>query len=340
MSTKDAENTQPRVRLFTPGDDNPARFERGDVVEISAPAATAVVTWTTDSSVHLDRWPWGPADQGVGVPFDLAERRKGWGVWRFDPEPGPDLQPGDEIRISIPATVVHVTWDTPGACFGALPYGVQEDINNRRPDKPDEMLIYPQAPLTIDLIHRPYGFLHEQDEVLDPAGETWTFYQPIRWMQHGIALRTGKVTGATEGPQWPLRLVQRLMGEPSEDEKAAVAAATAAGSHADELAAWEQASGTTLAEIIFDDPEPRLSPKAREAEAGRVRANLRGRTLAELQADLDQARHWYRVVSKVVITEEDELNEELAGLRLDETQRVLEHLTASGAATYDGSAPA
>lgn len=321
-------------------------FDDGDVLKISCPPATAHVEGFGTDTVHLT-WPWtaaGAEPTARAVPFDPSDPARTGELWRYDPAPSPDLKVGDSITISIPDTVVHVAWagDAPGdrsqPHAGVLRYGVQDTDAVRRDNKLISLYLDGPEPLTIELVHRPYPFLQDHDEVTDPAGRVWSFFKPVGWYEHGGALRPTGPTRATEGPAWPLRLTGRPSSfEPTEAEAAAVWAATVAGSHADELAAWQHASGTTPAEIDYDDHEPHLSPAVRAAEAARVRANLRGRTLVELQADVDLARHWHHTVAKVVLTEEDELHEEYTALKLEETERVLAHVTATGAAAYDGT---
>jgi hypothetical protein len=84
-------------------------------------------------------------------------------------------------------------------------------------------------PTSIDLLLRPYDFLHLGDEVTDRNGHSWRFHGPWHWTQ----LDDGDATT----PTWPLTLTARLEGF-DEADMSAVHDATESGSHSDIVARW------------------------------------------------------------------------------------------------------
>ncbi|WP_237531005.1 hypothetical protein [Streptomyces sp. SID3212] len=84
-------------------------------------------------------------------------------------------------------------------------------------------------PVRIELLFRPYAFLEPGDEVSDRNGRSWRF--DTAWDWHPF---DGEQSGT---PAWPLTLLS-LDGEPTPEEAAAVARATAVGGHAEERDRW------------------------------------------------------------------------------------------------------
>ena len=114
------------------------------------------------------------------------------------------------------------------------------------------------------------------------------------------------------------------------DGVAAVAAATATGSHQEELDRWRDACGADLVEYEHIEVPDALSPARKAVLAGQARGSVEGKTLAEVEEEREGARRWYRLVSKVVLDDEDQARMEAAVVRLDALDEVPEELRDSG----------
>ncbi|WP_406859058.1 hypothetical protein ABZO31_01920 [Streptomyces sp. HUAS MG47] len=221
-------------------------YRSGDVLKLECPFAEATVTGVTRFYVSV-RWPWlkvDPQAEAFGwngqraLPMPNARE---WEIFRTEPVETV-LEPGDTCQVGVPATVVHVQaihhFDPP-LVTGLLPrpasyVEVLQQGETYDPDLEDQgYTIDPDGgePIGIELLFRPYAFLEPGDEVADRNGRAWRFDAAWDWYAFD-----GEQSGS---PAWPLALVFRR-GEPSPEEAAAVARATAAGSHADELERWTE----------------------------------------------------------------------------------------------------
>ncbi|MEU0086824.1 hypothetical protein [Streptomyces sp. NPDC006274] len=99
-------------------------------------------------------------------------------------------------------------------------------------------------PLDVKLIHRPYGFLQDGDEVVGQEGRVWAFSAPWKW--------TAFDEGPGESPEWPLRLIFRGGKEAEAQDLEEIAGATISGSHSGEIAKWMECAGL--------DAKPELPP--------------------------------------------------------------------------------
>ncbi|WLQ53159.1 hypothetical protein P8A21_39235 [Streptomyces poriferorum] len=226
-------------------------YRPGDVLLLECPFIEATVTRVTRSYVSV-RWPWLQVDPQAENfrwngqrPIPMPAARE-WEIFRTEPAETA-LKPGDTCLVGIPSTVVHVQavhhFDPP-LVNGMLPrpasyVEVLRQGDTHDPDLEDQgYTIDPVGgePIRIDLFFRPYAFLELGDEVADRNGRAWR--SDAAWDWHPFdSERSGT-------PAWPLTLLSRR-GEPTLKEAVAVAQATAAGSHADELERW---SGLTLAQ--------------------------------------------------------------------------------------------
>ncbi|MEV5768472.1 hypothetical protein AB0L34_28420 [Micromonospora sp. NPDC052213] len=216
-------------------------YRVGDVLRISCPFTPTVVTDVDDAYVSV-RWPWWEIDPDAEGSRWNGEAALG----RVDPDelyaidpPALRLAPGDTCRVGIPARIIHVIevheydppqetgWlPRPGLSLLVLPAG-------EAPDAASEFQgtsIEPGGgvPFTLELLFRPYAFLETGDDVADADGRAWRFDGPWTWAAYD-----------SEGgvPAWPLTL---LTGGA---DPAAVATATATGSHESEVSRWRRAAG-------------------------------------------------------------------------------------------------
>ncbi|MFJ5924662.1 hypothetical protein ACIQF6_18885 [Kitasatospora sp. NPDC092948] len=193
------------------------------------------------------RWPWWEVDTSadgiewngeVALPTPADD---GWSGGYFRTRPAEEtLKAGDRCSVGIPAAVVHVLavhhfdppletgWlPRPGTYLDVLRQGESYDAGleeqGHRID-PDG-----GVPFRLELLFRPFAFLETGDEVVDRDGRAWRFDAPWHWTPFD-----GEGPSA---PSWPLALLFRN-GEPAPEAVSAVAAATASGSHADELGRW------------------------------------------------------------------------------------------------------
>ncbi|MEV7770958.1 hypothetical protein [Kitasatospora sp. NPDC086791] len=221
-------------------------YRPGDVLRLECPFTETTVTEVSRFHVTV-RCPWLAVDpQAAGFRWNgeralpLPDAHE-WEVFRTEPaETG--LKPGDSCRVGIPATVVHVQsvvhYDPPlvtgllprPAChLDVLPQGEVFD-----PEPEDQGYAVDPAggePISVELLFRPYAFLEPGDELTDRDARAWRF--DAAWEWHAL---DGERSG---DPVWPLTLLVRG-GQPTvaPEEAAAVARATAAGSHAAERERW------------------------------------------------------------------------------------------------------
>ncbi|MET9613634.1 hypothetical protein [Kitasatospora indigofera] len=219
-------------------------YRAGDVLMLECPFTETVVTEVTRSYVSV-RWPWLEVDPQAehfswnglrALPTPEADE---WEIFRTEPETSV-VRAGDTCRVGIPATVVHVHavchFDPPQVT-GMLPRPAayldllrQGDAYD--PDLEDQAYALDPAggePIRIELLFRPYAFLEPGDEVADRNGRAWRF--DAAWDWHAFD------DGHAGSPAWPLALLSRN-GEPTPEEVATVARATAVGSHAEALEQW------------------------------------------------------------------------------------------------------
>ncbi|MFJ2651435.1 hypothetical protein ACIO1C_32520 [Streptomyces sp. NPDC087420] len=218
-------------------------YRPGDVLMLECPFTGTTVT---EVSRHVFvRWPWLEVDpQAENMRWDgqralPTPEAHEWEIFRTEPAESV-LRPGDTCLVGVPATVVHVQgvyhFDPPlvtgmlprPACYlGLLPQGDAYD-----PELEDQTYALDPAggePIRIELLFRPYAFLEPGDEVADRNGRVRRF--DTAWDWHPF---DGEQSGT---PAWPLALLSRD-GEPTSEEAAAVARATAIGSHAEEFDRW------------------------------------------------------------------------------------------------------
>ena len=324
-------------------------IEPGDVLRVSCQAGTAKVVEVWGDTTAVIEWPWTEPDAqrrptiAVGLP-ETGEPSHFGHPFRSTPPLARGVREGDTITVDMPQTVVHVSYTT-AAWYAAdrdagrppadsqvmvavLPRGVSETRENTRDDADQRLLLQPwsAAPMTVELLCRPYVMLEDNDKVRDAAGTTWLYTSPLDF--HTTERRTPR----TEGPAWPLTLTERFHMDVTPDGVAAVAAATATGSHQEELDRWRRACGADLVEYEHIEVPDALSPARKAVLAAQARRSAEGRTLAEVEEEREGARRWYRLVSKVVLDDEDQARMEAAVVRLDTLDEVLEEMRDSGAA--------
>jgi hypothetical protein len=365
---RDIEPVGPTRVVVAPGDRAPRHsdgwgfelpIDRGDVLVVACEAQEAEVVHVDDDTVVLE-WPWvdrAAGDRRVALLVDAAHRDHSWSLWRFDPDPAQISDTGCRVRVSVPPTVVHACYDEVvltaderssrqpppdhAIAVAVLPHGVSECRATTDGPVDQRILLYPWGPepFTMALVHRPYPWLQDGDEVLDSTGGRWAFYKPLWWV--GVDDQRAD-TKPLAAPMWPLSLVERHGSPPSESAALAVAAGTATGSHDQEVEAWRAASGADLIPPEHEgahDDLLQLDDAARADEAARTRADLVGLTIEQIAAQLDEARHWHHNVSKIVHTAEDQKRVDRAGVRLDEITRVYSWLQGSGLDHYHGQPP-
>lgn len=321
-------------------------IQRGDVLRVTCAAGTArVVEVLSHQDLVIVEWPWtSPAGED---PYTVALRipeggRAKFGLFEFSPPPTRDTRAGDVFTVTVPPSVVHVSyvgggWDrshgTPSVeqldanvVVAVLPYGMSEtpDTTGERAEKRIELGLWSVEPWTAELLCRPYEWLPDRAEVIDAEGTSWEYLGPLDWV-------TTRTTPRTEGPVWPLTLVNVFDFEPKPEEVAAVAAGSATGSHAAELERWRTASGADL--VPFEEGPVWLGLSAEELDAigRRVRRYVAGLNREQVAGERESARRALRMMSKVVDTEEDWKGVQAAQWRLDTLDEVLAELEESGA---------
>ncbi|MEU8927795.1 hypothetical protein AB0D10_43990 [Kitasatospora sp. NPDC048545] len=221
-------------------------YRSGDVLRIGCPFTEVTVTGVSRSHVSV-RWPWGEIDtaaDGIEWNGDVAlptPADDGWESGYFRTRPAEDtLKAGDRCLVGIPATVVHVLavhhfdppletgWlPRPATYLDVLRQG--ESYDARLEEQGYEIDPVGGVPFQLELLFRPFAFLETGDEVVDRDGRAWKFDAPWCWNAFD--------GGQPSTPSWPLALLFRN-GEPTPEAGAAVAKATASGSHADEVSRW------------------------------------------------------------------------------------------------------
>jgi hypothetical protein len=173
------------------------------------------------------------------------------------------LRVGQRCRVGIPPTVSHVVEieildapeDTsmlppPSGWLTLLPAGASFDPTDREPCVDMELIaawegdgptpgVELAEPIRMELVFRPYAVLADGDVVTDADGRRWRFEVPYWWQEldpTGQGWLTPRWIGA---PAWPLTLAAAI-GAADPARSAALAAATASGSHALEVARWRE----------------------------------------------------------------------------------------------------
>jgi hypothetical protein len=236
-------------------------FRCGDVLRVSLPFVDTTVTNAAESAVTL-RWPWRRNGRslwlGAEFTFPLEEPDRSW-LYRTEP-PLEALRAGQRCQVGIPPTLVYVLFidrldvpqDTgmlpqPSGWLVTLPAGVSFDpaepvgllmelIAAWGPDGPTPGVELAE-PIRMELVFRPYAFLADGDMVVDAGGRRWRFKVPYWWQELDGRSRAGLRGGGA--PAWPLRLASED-GEPDPMQAAEVAAATARGSHNDQMVRWQK----------------------------------------------------------------------------------------------------
>ncbi|MFI9155692.1 hypothetical protein [Streptomyces sp. NPDC053367] len=319
-------------------------IERGDVLRISCPAGDVKVVEVWDESTLLVEWPWTEPDATRRPTFvlqlpDTDEPVQLAAPFRNTPQRLRGLKEDDVITVELPPTVVHVSYtDTvwlavdreakrPPAdsdvVVAVLPYGTSETVGTGDGAGQLIMRLWSVDPMTVELLCRPYEMLTDHDRVRDAAGTVWEYLGPLDFFT------PDRRTPRTEGPVWPLTLIERYGMQPGPDEVKAVAAATTTGSHQQELDRWRQASGADLVEFPATEVPDVLSAAQKAMLARRARRSVEGKTLAQVEEAREAARLRYRLVSKVVLDEEDQTRMEAAAVTLDTLDEVLKELKAT-----------
>jgi hypothetical protein len=229
--------------------DGEVRFRPGDVLMLECPFTQAAVTAVSRFHVSV-RWPWlekDPLAKGFSWNGDCAlptPESSEWEGLYFRSEPAAGaLKAGDTCLVGIPPTVVHVVavhhfdppqvtgmLPRPASYLEVLPQGESHD-----PELEDQAFTFDPAggePIRLELLFRPYAFLEAGDEIADRHGRAWRF--GAAWDWHPF---DGEQPGT---PAWPLTLLSRRNGKPTPEQTAAVALATAVGSHPEELGRWSE----------------------------------------------------------------------------------------------------
>jgi hypothetical protein len=261
------------------------------------------------------RWPWRHGHQVSGqdwdgrVGFDFKE----WYVtpFRVDPDPT-SLSPGDQCRIGIPPTVVHVLevdcwvpdremgW-LPGQSVGLtlLSPGMAHRLSNR--DQASDLSPYGPEPIRVELLLRPYAFLEDLDVVTDRDGRGWEFCRPYWWAELDRDDEREGPPSALAGPRWPLTLLHRRgRVEPTPAEAKEVVRATLTGSHGVEVARWSRLAGVEPVDPLEEGTASRVSdvdPWVVEAEVMRVREELAARRFSAIVRAYLQARVEHRQIA-------------------------------------------
>ena len=342
--------------LVTPGDRVPrdstghpdCPIERGDVLRISCPAGEAKVVEVWGEGTVVIQWPWTDPDATRRPTFAVRLPETDDPIrfavpFRNTPPLTRSAREGDVITVDMPPTVVHVsytdaTWYADDRDAGrppadshvlvaVLPYGTNETVGATRDGADQRLLLRPwsAAPMTVELLCRPYEMLRDHDRVRDASGTVWTFTGPLDF--HTADRRTPRA----EGPVWPLTLTERHMMQPKPAQVEAVTAATATGSHQEELDRWRQASGANLVEFPTVEVPDALTPTQKAMLTRQARRSVKGKTLAEVEEAREGARRVYRLVSKVVLDKEDQARMEAAVVKLDTLDEVLETMRSTGA---------
>ncbi|PZT77535.1 MULTISPECIES: hypothetical protein [unclassified Streptomyces] len=218
----------------------------GDIVTLRCVPREAAVAGVSDQCVSV-RWPWNEIDPDSMTQWNgLRSIPRTPDTPDWDSEPFQVLSPADVIRpqgvceVAIPDVVAYVAaidefpepldvgWlPRPSVYLTLVSHGV------RVPPHAEEVgfTLDPDGaePIEAEMIHRPYAFLRDGDEVVDHAGRAWTFSAPWRW--------TSFDQGPGNAPEWPLNLISRDREADSQGDER-VARATSSGTHADEITRW------------------------------------------------------------------------------------------------------
>ncbi|MGW4164700.1 hypothetical protein [Streptomyces sp. NPDC004788] len=207
------------------------------------------------------RWPWNEIDPDSMIQWNGLRA-----IPRTPDAPGRDeepfcvvspaeaIAPQDVCEVGIPRTAAYVVdveefpepldvgWlPRPRVYVSLVAHGVgispsAEEIGFTLDPEGAE-------PVQSELIHRPYAFLRDGDEVADSEGRMWTFSAPWNWEAFD--------NGPGAAPVWPLQLICRA-GEADPQAAETVARATGTGTHGDEIARWLERAGL--------DEAPQLPP--------------------------------------------------------------------------------
>ncbi|MFJ9690836.1 hypothetical protein [Kitasatospora sp. NPDC101183] len=226
-------------------------YRPGDVLRMECPFTEVTVTGVDRYHVAV-RWPWWEIDtaaDGIEWTGDVAlpmptDRDREREYFRTVPAEE-TLKAGDRCRVGVPETVVHVLavhrfdppletgWlPRPATYLDVLRQG--ESYDARLEEQGYQFDPAGGEPFRLELLLRPFAFLETGDEVVDRDGRAWTFDGPWHWNAFD-----GEQPGA---PSWPLTLLFRD-GGPTPEAVAAVAEATASGSHAGEVGRWVDLTG-------------------------------------------------------------------------------------------------
>jgi hypothetical protein len=241
-------------------------FRPGDVLAVSAPFVDTVATSVSETEAIL-RWPWRRADPDsisgwTGGEFGFPFREQHKTLYRTEP-PLRALRAGQRCRVGIPPTLLHVVEiesldapeDTsmlprPSGWLTLLPAGTAFDPTDRdrcvdvelvaawEPDGPTPGVELVE-PIRMELVFRPYAFLVDGEVVVDADGRRWRFEVPYWWQELGRAGQGWLTPRWVGAPSWPLALAAED-GAVALARGAAVAAATASGSHGDEVERWRE----------------------------------------------------------------------------------------------------
>lgn len=300
------------------------------------------------------RWPWAQVDSesryrwngGVGFHFDE------WHLtpYRIEPDPA-TLVPGDRCRVGIPPTLAHVlqvsAW-SPDRDTGSLPResvgltllpppGVAHDLGNL--DEASCINPYGAEPVRVELLLRPYAFLEDLEVVTDRDGRRWEFCRPYWWVELDRDDQREGPPEAPAAPAWPLTLLHYRGGvEPTPAQAEAVARATAAGSHDEEVARWKGLTRVEPVAAVDEGTVPREAepdPGVAEAELMRVREELAGRTFSEIVCAYLHTRVEHREIALAGHDFDAEPDLERLEIRLEEIASIVRELRSQSAVVLE-----
>ncbi|WP_327001905.1 hypothetical protein OHA72_43295 [Dactylosporangium sp. NBC_01737] len=253
-----AELPAPRAAVAPPDVVMPAgaaAYRAGDVVAVSCPWTPTVAT-RRDRYHAAVRWPWARLDSESQFfrpdgtfAFPVEASADAWWPYQLRP-PASELRDGDPCAVGIPPLRCYVVrsqrYDPPRE-DGFLPRLAESiallPVGSGDAEAADVWLGRGE-PLELRLLHRPYASLRPGDLVSDAEGRWLRFVPPFVFYD----------AGRRTTPAWPLTLLSQ---DGDAAPKDAIAAATATGDHAGEVARWLAAAEAPypagVAEELFDD---------------------------------------------------------------------------------------